>query len=159
MSGASTPRVSSSSFWDRVEKSPSGCWIWKGNVNEQGYGRVRFNGRSMLAHRVAWMLTHGDVPDGHFVCHQCDNPPCVNPEHLFTGTASDNNKDMHAKGRNNQPHGEAVKVAKLSDEKVGRMRRLYKTGLISEPELARAFGVDGSIVHRALSGENWSHVA
>lgn len=89
-------------FWAKVKKA-DGCWLWTGAGSRKGeHGRIGIGGRSegiALAHRLSWELHHGPVPDGFCVCHRCDNPPCVNPAHLFLGTKGDNNRDMYAKGR------------------------------------------------------------
>lgn len=85
-------------FWSRVEKGPA-CWEWVGGRNADGYGEVRADGRMQKAHRVSWALAHGPIPPGMHVCHTCDNPPCVNPEHLFLGTNRANMRDRQAKGR------------------------------------------------------------
>lgn len=85
-------------FWNKVEKT-DGCWLWTASKNRQGYGYFRFDGKMMKAHRMAWLLVHGEIPEGMLVCHTCDNPSCVNPEHLWLGTNQDNQNDMNAKGR------------------------------------------------------------
>ena len=80
--------------------TPDGCIIWTGRGNGQyGYGSMSFRGRRVGVHRLAWMLRHGPVPDGLYVLHRCDTPPCLNPDHLFLGTKADNSADMVAKGR------------------------------------------------------------
>lgn len=68
-------------------------------TKRDGYGRIRVDGKSWLAHRFSWVLANGPIPEGMYVCHRCDNPPCINPEHLFLGTQTDNMRDMAAKGR------------------------------------------------------------
>ena len=78
---------------------PSGCWEWTGSKNDKGYGRVYADRDEKRAHRAMWEQAHGPVPDGLWVLHRCDNPPCVNPDHLFLGTPLDNVRDMMAKGR------------------------------------------------------------
>lgn len=86
-------------FWRRVTLSP-GCWEWQGGRGTRGYGRYSpRRGHSQYAHRYAYQLAFGPIPEGYHICHHCDNPPCVRPTHLFAGTASDNAKDMWAKGR------------------------------------------------------------
>jgi hypothetical protein len=79
------------------------CWIWLGARSPLGYGRFRRDGRAQIASRVAYELAHGPIPDGRLVCHRCDNPPCVNPGHLFLGTDADNVRDMRRKGRAPRP--------------------------------------------------------
>jgi uncharacterized protein YjiS (DUF1127 family) len=87
-------------FWSKVKRGgPDECWPWLAATNEKGYGVVGGKDGTTKANRVAWKLTNGPIPDGKCVLHRCDNPPCCNPGHLFTGTRGDNNRDMHAKGR------------------------------------------------------------
>ena len=86
------------SFWAKVQKTAS-CWEWMGARNHNGYGIVSRRVGNSLAHRVSWAYVHGQIPEGLYACHTCDNPACVNPSHLFLGTQLDNMKDMSAKGR------------------------------------------------------------
>jgi hypothetical protein len=90
-------------FWGRVDRSGD-CWLWTGWRQANGYGGLRVKRQAHYAHRVAWTLVNGPIPDGLFVCHHCDNRPCVRPDHLFLGTARDNTRDSIAKGRWQFPH-------------------------------------------------------
>lgn len=95
-------------FWVKVDKSagPDECWPWLAGSCSAGYGTFRFNDRENSSNRVAWMLSFGPIPDGLWVLHRCDNPPCCNPRHLFLGTCGDNVRDCIAKGRGNRARGE-----------------------------------------------------
>jgi hypothetical protein len=89
-------------FWSKVDKgNGTGCWLWTGSKSGSlGYGQVRNEqGESEFAHRLAWRMANGPIPDGLYVCHTCDTPPCVRPTHLFLGTALDNTRDAVSKGR------------------------------------------------------------
>lgn len=86
------------SFWDKVDKSGE-CWEWIGNKLESGYGRIGYKRKRILAHRFAWELVNGQIPNSLLVCHSCDNPGCVKPNHLFIGTQTDNMRDMMKKNR------------------------------------------------------------
>lgn len=94
-------------FWERVSKQDNGCWLWTGHTNPRGYGVIAVNGTMWLAHRYSYQLHTGSIPDKLFVCHKCDVPSCVNPDHLFLGTHQDNMDDMAAKGR---PRGRYAKA-------------------------------------------------
>lgn len=91
-----------------------GCWEWTGTKDKHGYGRVRVDQRKARAHRVAWEAFKGEIPAGLHVLHRCDNPGCVNPEHLFLGTHGDNMRDREAKGRGNRWNAHGQSTGKVS---------------------------------------------
>ena len=147
-------------FLSWVEKFDTGCWLWKGYLSKDGYGRFRFygrNGKKVQAHRASWILNFGPIPEGMFVCHKCDNRKCVNPEHLFLGTPQDNMNDMVAKGRSGDTRGEKSGLTHLTDADVLSIRARYPQGtkLI---DLAREYGVAKSTVSYIVNGHTWKHV-
>lgn len=152
-------------FWPKVRKGP-GCWEWTASRNRWGYGRLGVTRRQFAyAHRIAWELENGPIPTGKIVCHRCDNPACVRPDHLFLGTHADNVQDMLSKGRGGlrlhpetAARGEQASKAKLKAEQVKEIRRLYRGGGISQRELARRFGVTQNAISMLLHRKSWSHV-
>lgn len=113
----------------RTRRAPNGCLEWIKGTDSNGYGQACLRGRHILAHRLAYEVWVGPIPDGLHVLHRCDNPPCGEPTHLFLGTQSDNSKDRHAKGRTRTgvSRGSLNGCAKLSDEQVAEIRRDVRT--------------------------------
>jgi hypothetical protein len=107
------PNNTIESLLSKVTKQENGCWVWTGRVNHKGYGKISWNGKESRVHRVVYEHFRGSVPEGLQVCHHCDNPPCCNPEHLFAGTALDNEWDKIAKGRRKSPYSDGYRIAML----------------------------------------------
>lgn len=144
-------------FWAQVEiLDQDDCWEWQGLRNRKGYGQLWFIDQTIAAHRAAWILTHGPIPDGLWVLHKCDNPPCTNINHLFLGTNDDNVADKIAKNR--QVHGANHPLAKLTDKQVVEARQRYAAGGISIAALARKYGVSGVSMRNVLYRATWRHV-
>lgn len=142
---------------DRAMPEPnSGCWLWERGIQSPGYGCWPIGkGRHKKAHRVAYEIANGTIPRGMVVCHRCDNPYCVNPDHLFLGSQSDNMKDMWAKGRGKPlvvRRGDDHPQKKLSSDSVTAIR------LDRRPikEIAVAYGVSRQMIWRVRSGKNWT---
>lgn len=142
-------------FWEKVRKgAETECWPWLACRDRAGYGHIKNeHGRVEFAHRVAWRLHNG--PTAFQVLHQCDNPGCMNPAHLFVGTIADNMADKVAKGRQRGPKGVANSAAKLTEQQVLiiRSRSDEKRRL-----LADEFGVSQTVIYGILSGKAWSHL-
>lgn len=150
-------------FWSYVQKTDT-CWLWVGAVDRLGYGSITVGSKFKLVHRMSYELNVGPIPDRLLVCHSCDVRNCVNPEHLWLGTHSENTRDMISKGRGNfvgpkNPRkGSEVVFSKLDELTVLEIRKLYATGKFGIRELGRAFEVShsaiGNIVHRLT----WKHI-
>ena len=135
----------------------TGCIEWMSSRNESGYGVLNVKGIPIRAHRIAWTIRVGPIPRGTFVLHRCDNPGCVNVEHLFLGTAADNTADMMAKGRGVFVRGEKCGTSKLTDDAVREIRKLHAAG-VSHKNIAPLFGIHPSQICRICSRELWGHV-
>lgn len=143
-------------FFSRV-RVEGDCWVWTGaNDGGLGYGKIYLSGGGQLkAHRVAWEMFNGDIKDGLFVLHHCDNPPCVNPAHLFLGTQYENIQDRHRKGRTS--HGTSKPHAVLTDDIVRMAKTMFAMGL-SKKQIAQGIGVSYVAIWHVLRGYSWKHV-
>jgi hypothetical protein len=143
-------------FWARVQVTGAGCWLWQGARSASGYGNFKpRRGLRVSAHRIAWELVHGAIPDGLCVLHRCDVKPCVNPAHLWLGTIADNNADRAAKGRSRHQDGEANSCARLTAMQVREIRRRYERGSISQSALARVYAISQTQISRIMTGAQW----
>lgn len=132
-----------------VPEPNSGCWIWTGCINHRGYGRFLFKGRNHLAHRFAFVAYGGAEPGTLNVLHRCDNPPCVNPDHMFLGTDRDNAIDMAKKGR--------APATKLRREQIPQIRSLFRKNF-SYMEISERFNVSDKAIRNIIAGRSWHYV-
>ena len=161
-------RVSPARFWERVNKTDT-CWLWTGRVDRKGYGRCSIAGHEQ-AHRLSYALHNGPIPTGMLVCHTCDNPACVNPDHLFLGSTRDNLADASRKGRmatgernyrHNHPEtviGELNPAAKLTEPDVKRIRERHAVGQATYRELADEYGVSLAAIGCVVNRRTWNHL-
>lgn len=142
-------------FDSRYAADPkTGCWNWTAGKGGGGYGQLRVHARMTLAHRYSFERFNGPIPSRALVCHHCDNPSCVNPEHLFAGTQQDNMADMHAKGRNGQPRGERSGRTKLRTADVVAINKLI--GTHSNRKIAQMCGSTSGTVSNIARGKTWA---
>lgn len=148
------------------------CWEWIKARTPRGYGTIRVNGLQTGAHRLSYIIHFGDIPPRLVVCHRCDNPSCVNPEHLFCGTVLTNVRDMDAKGRRDRfagarglqarpesrPRGESHKNARLTSQQVLAIRDAWKNKDSSQTELASAHGVSIATISLIVRNKLWQHL-
>ena len=178
-------------FWCHVDKSkgPNGCWEWTGTRHAFGHGKIgmRRNGKWVMvqAHRVSYVMATGENIDGRVVCHHCDNPPCVNPAHLFAGTQADNLADAKNKGRihsgdnhysrkrpDSVPRGDKHWTRRIKGAQAGernpssrykeaeikKVLRLYREGRLSQRAIARITGIDYRYVNQIVKRLVWTHI-
>jgi len=146
-------------FWRKVDKNTNnGCWLWVG-ATTKGYGRTRVDKRHGYAHRFSWEYHYGPIEDGLQICHKCDVPLCVRPDHLFLGSAADNVLDKIQKGRarHGVSIGEQNGFAKLKNSDIARIANLRGQGKTIY-EIAGAVGISKSHVWNIVSGKNWRNV-
>jgi hypothetical protein len=145
-------------FWSKVNKTES-CWLWIGTILSHGYGQISLGhpstpgSKRWRAHRFSWELHNGPVPDGLVVCHRCDVPACVNPEHLFLATQKVNVHDAIHKGRRN-----SFGVQKLNEDDVSVIRQQASRGILQK-DIAKAFGVARNTVSQIVARKTWGHLA
>lgn len=147
-------------FWPKVERgNPDECWEWTAAKHQFGYGMLGVNSKVIYAHRFSWQIHFGDIPPGMEVCHSCDNPPCVNPNHLFLGTQTDNVYDMQRKGRHRggSMPGESHPQSKLTKKQVRAIREQYAQGEISQRALAEQYGMCQSAIGNIIRRKSWKH--
>lgn len=169
-------------FWSKVDQNAEGCWLWQGTMLRQGYGCFKIAGKMYKAHRVAYVYLKGAIPAGLVLCHTCDNPRCVRPDHLFPGTMKDNVQDAKKKGRlatgdrsgarlhpermargdthwchlnPERQRGENNHHAKLGCEQIEDIRIRYATGTVSQFVLADEFHVAQTTISAIVRRQNW----
>lgn|SRR3990167_1173676 len=146
-------------FWAKV-RCGDGCWEWIGTRISSGYGQLSVCGRNVYAHRISYEIHFGSIPDGMFVLHSCDNPPCVNPGHLRAGNRHDNAMDAVERSGLMPPHvpGSKCGAAKLTEADVIEMRREFDGLRGTKAFLARKYGITKTNVACILAKKTWRHV-
>jgi hypothetical protein len=154
----SIKRKAGLSISERIERQSipiceCGCLIWLG-YTENGYGRITIDGRNVLAHRASYEAVYGLIPSGKCALHKCDIPSCVNPDHIFLGTQTENNADRDAKNRGSVFHGSAHPNAKLTEDDV----RMIRASNASQYDLATMYGVHQSHISDIVTRKAWNHL-
>jgi len=155
-------------FWSIVNVcGEDECWEWTGYRINGKYGRFYYKGKKgESAHRIAWMMTYGEIPEGMFVCHHCDNPPCCNPKHLFIGSFSDNMQDMWNKRRHPNPTGRPSETmtgernikARLTSDNVLRIRELHANGVSIKDISNKYSDIESPAIWKIVHRINWKHI-
>lgn len=142
--------------------TPEECWNWTDSLR-RGYGKMKVGYTNYRAHRIAYSVYKGEIPEGMYVCHSCDNPSCVNPNHLWLGTHDDNMKDKAKKGRCPGWGGEVLRGsknprAKLKEEDIPVIKEMHHKEGISQSAIARLYGVASPTISSIILGNKWRHV-
>lgn len=149
-------RTLTEKLFDKVFYSPDGCWYWTASTCGK-YGRLVIDEKNIKAHRLSFELHKGPITDGMHVCHSCDNPLCVNPDHLYLGTHQDNMKDRNSKGRQARLHGVMSGQAKLDNTSVQIIREAKRDGWRSK-DIAKYFGISKGQIWNICKGGQWPHI-
>lgn len=161
--GTRAPASLEERFWRHVRKTDS-CWLWVGSSKDgRGYGQIGSGGRGgklILVHRLSYIMHKGEIPDGMFVMHACDNPRCVNPEHLSVGTNSDNINDAIAKGR---MHPVPPPIQRGSDQHTSKLKESDVRFIRDNPDilahdLAKKYGTNATSIYKVRSRKTWNHI-
>ncbi|MEK7124778.1 MAG: HNH endonuclease signature motif containing protein [Patescibacteria group bacterium] len=154
-------RSTEQSFWARKTIKKNGCWEWTGSVTTTGYGQLFFRGTLHKAHRLAYLLTHGSIPDGKLIAHKCDNTKCFNPEHIYAGTRKDNIWDSIAHGKLKNKHAALLEREKVSvnkrkskTERAILIRTLSALGT-SYSNISRSFRIDKAAISRIVNRKTY----
>jgi predicted DNA-binding protein (UPF0251 family) len=148
-------------FWSKVKltANPDVCWDWIRCLGKDGYGMFQINGRAIRAHRFSYLITNKKLPDGKLVCHTCDNPKCVNPNHLFLGSALDNVSDCIAKKRRTPLKGDKSGRSKLKEDEVLSIFKTYNEGHVTQDELAQKYNVSSKTISKIITRTRWKHLS
>ncbi len=140
------------------ERIPGACWIWTGGRYDSGYGIFKALGKNLRAHRVSYQIHVGPIPPGMLVCHSCDNPPCVNPAHLFLGTDQQNVADRTRKGRGRTAYGSKHPNAKITEAQADNIKALRISKHLTLRELSYIFPLSQASISRIIQGKRWKNV-
>lgn len=150
---------------DAIKINNNGCWEWVKNRNKDGYGGLRYKSKTWMAHRLSYTFYKGPIPEGMLVCHKCDNPPCINPDHLFIGNNSDNMMDAYRKGRwkgvlgyrKKTCKGENHWYSKFKPEIILEIRKLFKSGL-RIIDICNKYNMNHATVSDICKRRSWKHL-
>lgn len=144
-------------FWEKVDrKGKEECWEWQKDQTDYGYGRMSVDNQVFLANRLSYIINHEEHPGEEFVLHKCDNPPCVNPHHLYLGDYSDNIKDAYERGRRESLSGNNSPIAKINSEDAEEIRKMYDGSEMTQKEIGDIYGITARQVSSIVNDEVWT---